>query len=146
MAETTKDKVGFLAKLNEYRDVIALMVFFLGGLWWIQGQFPTKTDLNNQQASLKLQIKVLNCQLDKYMRMTQLQLRSQTLDSKITRLNQQLDQMPIGGAHLSPAIEEQRDNLRKEHDDLSKQFETTASEMQTINDELARNVCGRIDS
>jgi hypothetical protein len=126
-----------LSKLNDYKEIITIVVFFLGGVWWIQNRFPTKTDLESQ-------LSVLHCQLDKYMRLTQLQFRNRQLSAQLDDLDRQLAASgPTGNVPLSPALTEMLNEARKQRDDVRAKLDSTANEMQTINDDLAREVCGR---
>ena len=56
-----------LEKLKQYKEIIAIIIFFLGGFFWLQAEFPNKSDLRSEVGSL-------NCQLKSYMLLTQLQI------------------------------------------------------------------------
>ena len=56
-----------LEKLKQYKEIIAITIFFLGGFFWLQAEFPNKSDLRSEVGSL-------NCQLKSYMLLTQLQI------------------------------------------------------------------------
>lgn len=127
-------------KLKEYKEVLTIVVFFLGGFLWIQGQYPTKTDL-------KSQIGVLNCLLDKYMSLTQLQIRGRDLERQAQELKDEIgafgDAQDRTHLSISPAmmneLQAKKDGLAAVQADLK----TNAGNIQTTGDELARNVCGR---
>jgi predicted RNase H-like nuclease (RuvC/YqgF family) len=130
-----------LEKLKEYRDVLAIVVFFLGGFFWIQGQYPTKTDL-------KSDIGVLSCQLDKYMSLTQLQIRGRDLERQAEELKDEIQAFGNDQerAHLviSPAMGQEIEEKKTALAALRVDLKTNATSIQTTNDELARNVCGKV--
>lgn len=130
-----------LEKLKEYKELIGIIVFFLGGFFWIQAQYPTKTDL-------KSSVGVLNCMLDKYMMLTQLQIRGSDLERQIQEKVSQIDSygnVPNAtAATLSPAMLEE---LEAKKDDLAtnrSELKANTAEMQKINDELQRDVCRKV--
>ncbi|MEH6444452.1 MAG: hypothetical protein V7784_11195 [Oceanospirillaceae bacterium] len=91
-----------LEKLKEYKELISIILFFLAGFSWFNNQFPTKNDLSNE-------IKVVNCLLQNYMELTQLQIEYQnnlplldTLTKEINRLKS--DSLSL---ELSPPLRSQ---------------------------------------
>lgn len=121
-----------LAKLNDYKEVLAIVIFFLGGVWWIQDRYPTKSDLKSQLTSV-------NCLLNKYMQLTQRQLQHEQLIAQVTQLDQQLGSAP--SAPLSPSLQQTFSDLQARRASLRTKSDSASDEMQKINDELARNVC-----
>lgn len=128
-----------LEKLKAYKEMLAIIVFFLGGLFWIQNQFPTKSDL-------KAQIGILNCLLDKYMVLTQRQIRSRDLERQQLELTAQInlsaDDHAPSRPPISPAMLNELDAKRQELIDVRRDLKTNADEIQKTTEELARNVCG----
>ena len=128
-----------LEKLKAYKELLAIIVFFLGGLFWIQNQFPTKTDL-------KAQIGVLNCLLDKYMVLTQRQIRGRDLERQLQELTAQINLFTDdhGPSHpaISPAMLQELEAKRQELTDVRRDLKSNADEIQKTSDELARNLCG----
>lgn len=125
-----------LEKLKEYKELIAIIVFFLGGFIWLNNQFPTKNDL-------KAEIGFLNCMLDKYMTLTQLQLRGQDLEKQAQALAKEIFGMEAnsGDMHLSPAMKFEFDQLKSDFEHNRKAYRTNTAEITKITDELSRNVC-----
>lgn len=130
-----------LEKLKEYKEVLTIIVFFLGGFFWIQGQYPTKTDL-------KSQIGVLNCLLDKYMSLTQLQIRGRDLERQAQDLKNEIqafgDDQDRTHLPASPAMRQELDVKKASLVGVQADLKTNAGNIQTTGDELARNVCGRV--
>ena len=128
---------GLFERLKEYKELLAIIVFFLGGVFWIQGQYPTKTDL-------KTEIGVLSCLLDKYMSLTQLQIRGRDLERQAQELKDEI--AAFGSDHtpsLSPAMKQELDSKKASLTTVLADLKTNASSIQSIGDELARNVCGK---
>ncbi|MEI7457612.1 MAG: hypothetical protein WCK93_12910 [Nitrosomonadales bacterium] len=65
-----------LERLKEYKELIAIIAFFLGGFFWLQSQYPNKSEVKDEFNSIR-------CQLNSYMKLTQLQIRSQELDKQL---------------------------------------------------------------
>ena len=132
-----------LEKLKEYKEMIAIIVFFLGGFSWLQNQYPNKNDLKAELASVR-------CLLDNYMKLTQLQILSQEQDKKISELWRKLSEVPPDNSSkskvsFSPAMRAELEQLRVEYTTRINQQGQTASDMVKIRDELARGICGRIE-
>jgi len=128
-----------LEKLKEYKEIIVLILFFTGGFIWLETRFSTKTDLQTEIASL-------NCLVEKYMILTQCQIRGQDLERQIQDLNKKIHMMRPDGSSpiLSPAMtvefEEFKTDLTHKKSELGQNKET----IQKICDELQRHVCRKV--
>jgi hypothetical protein len=58
-----KQNVGVLDRLKEYKELIAVLVFFLGGFTWIYGYFATKSQLIEMKCVLNANVSLLSGQL-----------------------------------------------------------------------------------
>ncbi len=130
-----------LEKLKEYKEIISLVLFFLGGVYWMQNQFPTKKDL-------KVEIGVLNCLLDKYMLLTQLQIRGRDLERQAQELTNQVTVFADDGdpsrPAMSPAMRQDLEARRQELSGLRADLKANSTDIKKTSDELARNVCGKV--
>lgn len=124
-----------LAALNNYKEVLAIVAFFLSGVWWIQDRYPTKTDLKSQLA-------IITCQLDEYMKLTQVQVRHEQLITQLNQLDQQI-RSATPNTHLSPSLQQIFSDLQGERTSVREKSDSASAEMQKINDDLARNMCAR---
>jgi hypothetical protein len=133
-----------LEKLTQYKELLAIVVFFLGGFFWIQNEFarfPTKTDLRSE-------IQVLNCLLDKYMILTQLQLRGRELERQVQVLTNQIGADGSDGESgplTSPAMHRELEDKKAELTTARGDLRGNVTEIQKTNDDLQRNVCRRGD-
>lgn len=132
-----------LEKLKEYKELIAIIVFFLGGFFWLQTEFPSKSDMKVELVSIR-------CLLDGYMKLTQLQILSQEQDKQVSELRRKLSEAPPddtrgGGLSISPAMRAEFEQLKVDYKARRDQLGQTASDMAKIRDELARGVCGRAE-
>jgi vacuolar-type H+-ATPase subunit D/Vma8 len=129
-----------LAKLKEYKELIAIILFFASGFVWLEKEYPKK-------AELKSEIAVLNCMLEKYMTLTQYQIRSQELEKQIQQLNNEIKNFPQGtngaASALSPAMKSEMDEIAASLSDKKNELKENKNSMNKIIDELARNVCGK---
>jgi hypothetical protein len=130
-----------LEKLKEYKEVITIIIFFLGGFFWLQNEFPKKSDLNSEIGSVQ-------CLLQKYMTLTQLQIRSQELDKQIQELGNQIRLFPAASndaTHgLTPAMAQELDEKKSDLSDKKKDLRENKLAMEKIVEELARNACGKV--
>ncbi len=130
-----------LDKLKEYKELIAIIVFFIGGFFWLQSQYPNKTDL-------KLELATVRCQLSKYMEMTQMQIRNQNLEKQLLDLKKKLSKVPSSNGRqseipLSPAMQLEIQYMKDAYKTKKKQLEQLENNMIKLRDELARGACGR---
>jgi len=139
-AREEKPNGGFIQRLQEYKELLALVAFFLSGFVWIQNQYPTKSDL-------KAQIGELSCLVGKYMVLTQLQYSAQNLDGDARQLREEIAAFGDDPAHaqppLSPAMERELESKKAVLAAKQDESKTTAASIQTTRDELARNICGK---
>lgn len=127
-----------LDKLKEYKELITIIVFFLSGFFWLNNQFPTKNDLKNEVSSL-------SCLLEKYMTVTQRQIRNQELEKQAKNLMSTISSMETNTADvsLSPAMKYELEQKKSEITHNRKEYTDNKDEIKKIMDELARNICGR---
>jgi hypothetical protein len=130
-----------LERLKEYKELIAIIIFFLSGVFWLQSTFPSKNEMKTELVSIR-------CLLDSYMKLTQLQILSQEQDKQVTELRQKLAQVPpdnaSGGLAISPAMRAEFEQLKEDYATSRNQLGQTTQEMAKIRDELARGVCGKV--
>ena len=128
-----------LEKLKEYKELIAIIVFFLGGFIWLNNQFPTKSDLTAEIGSL-------NCRVEIYMTLTQLQIRGQELVKQTQDLATRITDMETNSenVHLSPAMKFELDQLKSDFGHDREKYRSNKAEIKNIMDELARNVCRKV--
>jgi hypothetical protein len=58
----------FLQRLREYRELIAVIVFFIGGALWIFGYFATIEQLKAQESQFKEQLKTQESQFNEQLK------------------------------------------------------------------------------
>lgn len=131
-----------LDKLNQYKELIAIIVFFLSGFFWLQSEFPNKDDLKSELGAIR-------CQLDQYMKLTQLQILNQDQEKQLGALKAQLASSGFDGSEplsMSPAMKIEFDQLKQDYASTRAQLKQTTIEMTRIRDELQRGVCGKLAS
>lgn len=126
-----------LEKLKEYKELIAIVVFFLGGFFWLENEFPKKKDIT-----------VLDCQLKKWMELTQLQMKSHDLEIKVQELESVINAYPdVPGskqATLPPAVQKVLDSKKADLSGSKVDFKENKARIEAITLELQRNSCGTI--
>lgn len=142
-----------LEKLKEYKELITIIMFFLGGITWLNAQFPTKADLKSEVSSLKAdlmsEVSSLNCLLEKYMTLTQLQIARQEIEKQAQELGRSIakalpDDIRLSNVPLSPAMEHEIAQLKDDHAAKKKELRHNETEMNGIRNELGRNVCAKV--
>ena len=115
-------------------------MFFLGGFIWLNNQFPTKSDL-------KAEIESLNCLVEKYMTLTQLQIRCQELGKQAKNLATRISDMETNSedANLSPAMKFEIDQIKSDFEHNRQKYRSNNTEISKILDELARNICKKVN-
>ncbi len=128
-----------IEKLKEYKELITIIMFFLGGFLWLNNQFPTKSDLKAEVGSL-------NCLVEKYMTLTQLQIRGQDLEKETQDLATRISNMKIDNEdlYLSPAMKFEMNQLKSDFEHNREKYRNNSSEIVKILDELARNICRKV--
>ena len=69
--DKTKDKNAsdgknrFVTRLKEYKEFIAILVFFMGGFFWIYGFFATKDQVKVLQCLTNNNIALIECRMQK---------------------------------------------------------------------------------
>jgi hypothetical protein len=58
------NKVGWLEKLKEYKELIGIIIFSIGGILWIVAYFATKDQINTLNCLLNRNIEVVQYQID----------------------------------------------------------------------------------
>jgi len=128
-----------LEKLKEYKELITIIVFFLGGVFWLQSEYPTKSDLKNDLNNI-------DCKLDNYMKLTQLEIDSQEHDKKLVELSKRLSDAPEDnvssqGLPVSPAMRAELDQLKVDQMEQRTELKKTTKDMEDILRDLERGVC-----
>lgn len=128
-----------IEKLKEYKELITIIIFFLGGFIWLNNQFPTKSDLTEEVGSI-------NCLVEKYMTLTQLQIRCQDLLKQTQVLAAKIADMEQNGenVHLSPAMKFELEQHKSDFKDDREKYRSNKAEIKNIIDGLARNICKKV--
>ncbi|ADL54430.1 hypothetical protein [Gallionella capsiferriformans] len=130
-----------LERLKEYKELIAIIAFFLGGFFWLQSQYPSKNDVKDEFNSIR-------CQLNSYMKLTQLQILNQELEKQLNALKLQLASVNLaeaGGSAsaISPAMKLEIDQMKSDFSSVRNQLGQTTGEMKKIRDTLELGSCGK---
>jgi hypothetical protein len=128
-----------IERLKEYKEIITIVLFFLGGVFWIQRQYPTKNDLKSEIGSLQ-------CLVDKYMYLTQLQIHSRYIERQAENLQGEIRAYGAdeqGHLSISPAMVQIVEGKKAELGKLSTDLQKNNDDIQKTSDELQRNICGK---
>lgn len=138
-----------LEKLKEYQETIAIIVFFLGGFFWLDSQFPQKTDLESIKHELRGENAVLKCLLKKNMILVQDQIQASALEKTIKEktdylyvLSDRLDKVNMEGQGISPSMKQTLNETKEEVANKKDELRAVITRMQDTKNELERNICG----
>ena len=135
-----------LAKLKEYQELIAILVFFLGGFFWLESQFPQKTDLESVKTDLQKENAVLKCLLKKNMVLVQDQIQASALEKSIKEKNEYIyflsEKLKTDAETISPVMQFKLTEAREELAAKKEELKTVITRMQDTKNELERNICG----
>lgn len=135
-----------LAKLKEYQELIAILVFFLGGFFWLESQFPQKTDLESVKTDLQKENAVLKCLLKKNMVLVQDQIQASALEKSIKEKNEYIyflsEKLKTDAETISPVMQFKLTEAREEVAAKKDELKTVITRMQDTKNELERNICG----
>ena len=122
-----------LDRLKEYKEIIAIAVFFIGGFMWIENQYPKRSDLD-----------VLSCLVREYMTLTQQQIRASDLEKEIAELAEALtSQGRVASAEpLSPALQMEFERRQHELADYYDELRRNETAMRETTERLQRHSCG----
>lgn len=139
--------MSILDKLKQYQDIIGIVIFFIGGVFWIQNQFPQKADLESVKTELQKENAVLRCLLKKNMMLVQDQIQASALEKSIKEKNEfadilakQLDKMSAEG--VSPAMVNRLNETKEEIANKKEELKAVILRMQSTKNELEINSCG----
>jgi hypothetical protein len=113
-----------LQKLKDYKEVIALIVFFLGGFTWIQKNFPDKTYLDDRIKAQGSKIATLECLLSHNINATDAQLKMKIHSDDIEKFRARSATLN----HKSPAT--LSEDEKNELDELKRSIENARDDLQ----------------
>jgi hypothetical protein len=62
--EPKEEETGFIATLKEYKEFIAILVFFLAGVLWMVGYFATKKQLTELRCLMLANVEFIQNRMD----------------------------------------------------------------------------------
>lgn len=123
-----------LDRLKEYRDIISLVVFFLGGFLWVQAQFATKAALNEEK-----------CLLRDAITLGQLQIRQSSLQNETQALDGQISERLAVLAKLtdrpSPSFLFELDQMKAKEAKKLADLDENIKQQQKISDDMVNPKC-----
>lgn len=127
-----------LEKLKQYQEIITIIIFFLGGFFWVEDRFPQKTDLDSFEKRLQDKNEKLECLLKKNMSLVQDQVRVITLKQEIEEKRKFLSD---AGENIAPLFKSKTEKAL--HDD-EQELGGVTKDMQTMTKELLQiDVCNK---
>lgn len=129
-----------LNRIKEYKELIAIIVFFLGGFLWLERNFPAKEDLESTKRELESKIEESRCVSDKQIEITQWQMRERDLEKHIDDLNGQIN-MYSDTRTLPPTVKEAIENKKLERQSEKADLKDTKTRIQEIFRALEINTC-----
>ena len=109
----------FIAFVKEYKELVATIAFFIGGILWVFGYFATKEEFRALTDSTSKQNRLLNCLLQKHVQvLAGRHVLKVSYDDLIT-VQEEIRKQTPSGAQFSEndikkivKLERQRDELK----------------------------------
>jgi hypothetical protein len=89
-----------ISLLNEYKELITTVVFFVGGILWVFGYFATKEELRQFRETSSTQHKILNCLLEQHVRLLGAKQILSSLRDDLTGLEEELRKQAPSGPQI----------------------------------------------
>ncbi|MEM9059031.1 MAG: hypothetical protein AAGD13_01090 [Pseudomonadota bacterium] len=144
-----------LEKLKEFRELIAILLFFTGGFIWIESRYAAKDDFDKVSQSLtginlematRDDLKVMQCLLTEYMKLTQLQIRAQDIEKQVADLLESLKDPRLASNtdQLPPALKAVLQTHYADLDAKRAALNEVDVEMGGVRQKLERQECGAV--
>lgn len=122
----------FLQRLNDFKEFIAILVFFLGGVVWIYDYFATKQQLVQFNCLLTASISIARADADtKY-----LSDKIVEIDLQATELDEKRLKGPLSAAEKKRLIELTNDSKNKQNE-----FAAAKQRFEESNQKIQSNLC-----
>jgi hypothetical protein len=107
-----------IALLKEYKE-IGTLTFFVGGILWVFGYFATKEELRSFREASSNQNKILNCLLEKHVRLLEAKQTLRTSFEDLIAVQEEIRRQAPSGPQLLEndlrkliKLEQQRDEIK----------------------------------
>jgi hypothetical protein len=109
----------FVAFMKEYKELIATIVFFLGGVSWVFGYFATKEELRVFRDTASTQNKILHCVLQKHVQLLEGKQQWKVSSDELMAIQEEIRKQAPTSAQFSEndirkivRLEQQRDEIK----------------------------------
>jgi hypothetical protein len=111
--------------LHKYKEMITLMVFFMGGFFWLQREYASKNELTQQLSLTNQRIARLNCLLEANIDGVTAQLKLRILPVSIEQAEFKLATLQANVTSMSPVHQDLLQSAKR-------QLEIYRDELQKI--------------
>lgn len=125
-------KPGFLTRLMDYKEFVAILVFFIGGAMWIWGYFATKSQLDDLHCLMNANVTLIQGKMDAAS-------ISQTMVDNVKAAS--LLKQKASAGPLTPAELDQQTRLKLVADELSAKLTAANAKATQALDSLRRGDC-----
>src|SRR5271154_7189725 len=80
----------FIAFVKDYKELVAAIAFFVGGIFWVFGYFATKEEFHALRDATSSQNKVLICMLQMQVKLLEGELQSEVYRDELMTLKSDL--------------------------------------------------------
>lgn len=113
-----KDKrSGFLLILGEYKELIAIIVFFVGGILWLYGFFATKREIKELKCLLNTNVSIIHNQMmNKFLleELTENRLKQESIRNKKNLTPQDFEDL-VNQENKANLLQKSIDDAIKDH-------------------------------
>lgn len=151
-----------LERLKQYKELIAILVFFLGGFAWIENRFVKADAIDpltgavdavdmriarmGEAMATRQDVDGLHCLLNAYMTITQHQMKMRVVEAEKAELERDPPGVVLAASHggdgASAGLMHEVQNYYKTLDRLEGELHSRQREVENIISQLQRHECG----
>ena len=105
----------FIGFVNEYKELLTTITFFVGGILWVFGYFATKQEFHTFREATSGQNKTLHCLLQKHVQLLDAQQVAKTSQDELMGVELEIRRQTPSGAQFDMRtmlkLEQQKDDI-----------------------------------
>lgn len=147
--ETSEDsprkEMSGLSKLKEYKELITVIIFFVGGIVWIYGYFATKSSLTTISAQLQCLLNTHVTLISSEMEHSKLQADKEKIAIELNSKISELEKLKSEAASDKlVGLKEEIVKLEEKYKDFELKYELISKKIGEASDQIKLNNCYRL--
>lgn len=117
-----KDLSAISTRIKEYKEIIAALIFFSGGIFWVVGYFATKDEFRKYQAVTTSEREVLHCLLETNVTWLEGEIMYLALTDELIEIKSRAEEQTRVSGPIPPSIAQNLFALEHEGEVLREQI------------------------